>query len=194
MSQAKDALAEQDFSKADNRFALAYKTFNQGQDQLASSGQLLNQLMSILPQKQSADGLLKAAALVSSAGGDFVDLEGKIKSLHIGLAGISGSSGDSGAQALQDINLEINGISAKITRAANLVNKIDPGVLPAGQRGNFADLKSKLQIAEFSLNNFTSVFQLAQDLLSGDKNVLVLFENNNELRAGGGFIGHLRRI
>jgi len=188
LSEAKDALSAQDFSAADNRFALAYKTFQQGQQQLDSSGQLLNRLTSLLPQKQTANGLLEAAELVSSSGQDFVSLESQLKSLHISQSGLSSDSGPNG-QALRGISSGITQISAKIDRANGLVNGINANSLPAANRASFVDLKNKLQIAQFSLDNFTSVFNLAQSLLLGDKTVLVLFENNNELRAGGGFIG-----
>jgi hypothetical protein len=188
LSQAKDALAGQDFTTANNRFALAFQAFNQGQNELAASGLLLNQLMSILPQKQTADGLLEAASLVSSSGQDFIALQNQIKQLQIGPSGLSSSSRPTG-QALDNIDAGIGRISNKISRANTLVNKIDPGLLPASVRENFVDLKTKLQIAQFTLSNFSMVFGLAENLLKGDKNILVLFENNNELRAGGGFIG-----
>lgn len=188
LSQAKDALAAQDFSTADNRFALAFQAFNQGQNEIASSGQLLNELMSILPQKQTADDLLEAAALISSAGQDFVVLQSQIKSLKIGPSGISSESGPAG-QVLEAVSTQTNKISAKVSQANGIIGKINPDYLPASNRENFQDLKSKLQIAQFTLNNLSSVFQLVENLLKGDKNVLVLFENNNELRAGGGFIG-----
>jgi len=188
LSQAKDALASQDLSLADNRFALAFGAFNQGQNELASSGQLLNRLMSLLPQKQAADSLLEAAALVSSCGRDFIVLQNQVKLLRIGPSGISSGNGPTG-QALDALAEQINEISAKISQANNLVGNVDPGFLPAPDLANFEDLKSKLQIAQFTLNNFSSVFNVAENLLKGDKNVLVLFENNNELRAGGGFIG-----
>jgi len=188
LSQAKDDLASQDFTAADNRFTLAFQAFTQGQNELASSGQMLNQLMSILPQKQTADGLLEAAALVSSAGVDFTTLQSQVKLLQIGPGGITAINEPAG-RVLDAINSQINGISDKISRAGTLVNNVNPNFLPAASRESFADLKTKLQIAQLTLNNFTSVFDLAKNLLEGDKNVLVLFENNNELRAGGGFIG-----
>ncbi len=188
LSQAKDALASQDFSTADNRFALAFQTFNQGENELSSSGQLLSQLMSVLPQKQTAAGLLEAAALVSSAGQDFISLQSQIKSLQIGQGGISSNNGTT-KDTLEAINSQINAISDKISSANSLIDNINQNFLPAANQENFANLKTELQIAQFALNNFTSVFGFIKNLLEGDKNVLVLFENNNELRAGGGFIG-----
>lgn len=188
LSQAKDALILQDFSMANNRFTLAFQSFNQGQELLASSGQILNQLLSVLPQKQTADDLLKAASLVSSGGQDFIALQSQIQALQINQNGISSKNEPTGP-ALKSINSGINGILVKITRANKLVGEINQNYLPASNRENFQSLKNKLQIAQFILNNFSSVFELAENLLKDDKNVLVLFENNNELRAGGGFIG-----
>jgi hypothetical protein len=188
LAQAKTALTSEDFTQANNRFALAFQAFNQGQSELSSSGMLLDQLMSVLPQKQTASGLLQAAALVSSAGQDFIALQGQIKSLQISQSGISSGSRPTG-QDLYAINSQINEISNKISSANQLVNSVDPGYLPQSDQENFAGIKTQLQVAQFTLENFTEVFGFAKSLLEGNKNVLVLFENNNELRAGGGFIG-----
>jgi hypothetical protein len=188
LTQAQSAMADQDFTIADNRFALAFQAFNQGQSELSSSGILLNQLMSILPQKQAADNLLQAAAIISSSGRDLVALQSEAKTLQIGQEGLS-STGQPTGQVLDDISSKLNIVASDVSQAQSLIGGVDPGFLPSSERENFVDLKSKLQIAQFTLNNFISVFDLAKNLLEGNKNVLVLFENNNELRAGGGFIG-----
>ncbi|MBI5530932.1 MAG: DUF4012 domain-containing protein [Candidatus Doudnabacteria bacterium] len=188
LNQAKDALSKENFSEAQTRFELAYKTFNRGQKDVEETGEMFNQILSILPQKQDADKLLKAAALVAQAGQDFISLQSNASSIKLSAAGFA-ASGDSAAKTFGNINNSLDSASQKITAASKLVNSINMNSLPASQRENFVELKSKLQILQFSLTNFRQVFAVVNNIFIGQKNVLLLFENNNELRAGGGFIG-----
>lgn len=188
LNQAKDALGSQDLGQAGDRFELAYQTFSRGQKQIADSGQILNGLLSLVPQKQDADRLIEAASLVSQSGRDFIDLENSFKNLKITAAGITPSDKPT-SETFGDINSSIASLEAKLSRANSNVNAVDINNLPASNRENFLNLKSKLNAGKMALDNFSQIFSLGRALLVGDKNLLLLFENNNELRATGGFMG-----
>ncbi len=188
LNQAKNSLSEQDFANAENNFILAYRTFNKGENDIKSSGEALNKLLSIIPQKKDADRLLKAASLISEAGNNFIFLEKNISYLKLTSAGIS-SDGSSTKDAFKNINELIQIIQNKITSASEQVNKVNPDSLPNENKEAFLDLRAKLNIANLAINNFKQLFSLGQNILIGDKKILLLFENNNELRASGGFMG-----
>jgi hypothetical protein len=188
MQQAESSLASQNFDTAGNRFALASKAFSDGQQQLQSSGAILNQLLNLLPQKQDADRILQAANLVATSGQNFISLENSLKLLKISPSGVS-ASGQSAAEVLQNINDGISLTLGNLTQASTLVGEVNQQNLPGSVQQNFIDLKSKLQITQIALNNFYQLSLLVQNLLTGDKTILLLFENNNELRATGGFMG-----
>ena len=187
LSQAKDALGDQDFSRAENRFSLAYQTLSRGQSQILESGQALGQILNLVPQKRDADKLLEAASLVAQAGQSSISLQQNLSSLKLTAAGISGDGRT--AEIFESLEGDLSRGLNQISRANNLVAEVDVNNLPAENREAFSDLKQKLFIAQFSLSNFKEVFAVAKNLLLGEKHVLLLFENNNELRAGGGFIG-----
>ncbi|HYV33868.1 MAG TPA: DUF4012 domain-containing protein, partial [Candidatus Limnocylindria bacterium] len=188
LSQAKDALSNQDFTQAQNRFALAFQTFDRGQGQIQESGQLLNQLLSLVPQKRDADKLLQAASLVAQSGQSSIELQQSISLLKLSPTGINSTGGNT-KDVLDTLQTNLDATLRKLSQANDLVNQVDINNLPAQNRQNFLDLKTKLYAANLALNNFNQVFSLGKNLLVGSKNVLILMENNNELRASGGFIG-----
>lgn len=188
LSQAKDALGSEDFTQAQNRFALAYQTFSQGQGEFTQSGQALSQLMNLLPQKKDADRLLEAAQLVSQAGQNFVGIEQEFQSLKITTAGIN-ADGQNLPDIFQNISDQLNQTQNELAQANSDVQQVDPNSLPAQNREPFVELKSQLSNGQSALGNFSQIFGLAKNLLLGQKNILIMFENNNELRAAGGFMG-----
>lgn len=188
LNKGKTDLANQDIENAQNSFARAYATFNKGREDISQSGQLLNSLLSVLPQKQATDNLLKAASLVSEAGQDLIFLNTEISSLTIGPGGV-GFRGQSTQKSFKNISESLNSASQKINLAAKLVSAVNPNTLPKQNRLMFINLNNQLQNGDLALKNFNSIFSTFINLLSGQKKVLIVFENNNELRATGGFIG-----
>jgi hypothetical protein len=188
LSKAQDALLEQDFGQAQNRFALAFKAFNISRSEIEESGEALNTLLNLVPQKRDADRLLKAASLVAKAGSESSILAQNTTSLKLGAAGLNLEPGQA-KETFENLEKGISGILKDLKSARALIDDVDIDNIPSEHRTEFLSLKDKLYIAEFSLSNFNEVFTLAKDLFIGQKTVLLLLENNNELRATGGFIG-----
>ncbi|MFA5990815.1 MAG: DUF4012 domain-containing protein [Candidatus Doudnabacteria bacterium] len=188
LSNAKKSLLEQDTTGAENAFAKAYQTFSQGQEQLNNANQSFALLLNFLPQKQDADRMIKAAGLVSQAGSQFIALQKDLNQISLSAGGLS--AGDRPTEELlRNIDDGLSQASDKVVTAQKLVTDINEKSIPQGSRENFEQLKSQLNILAFALTNFNEVFSLTKSLALGEKNVLVLFENNNEIRASGGFIG-----
>lgn len=188
LSRAKESLMQQDASGAENAFAKAYATFSRGGRQLDEANQSFALLLNLLPQKQDADRMIKAAGLVSQAGTKFISLQKDLDQIALSASGLS--AGDRPTEELlRNINDGLQQALDKIVSAQKIVAEIDSRNIPQANRQSFLQLKSQLDILAFALNNFSGVFGLAKNLALGEKNVLVLFENNNELRATGGFIG-----
>lgn len=96
-----------------------------------------------------------------------------------------GSSQNYLSLAKQDINLAL-------AEAKN----VDPQLLPKKIRSGFADYQNSLQGLQNDLN---FVAQVMSDMptifgIDGERNYLVLFQNQNELRPTGGFIGSYATI
>lgn len=193
LNSAKEQLSEKNFDSAKDNFSLAEQAFKSSEAELRNGGALLNAVLNLLPQKHDADKLIESAKLISSAGQNFVDLEKQTNLLKISPAGITSQDGAS-ADVIQNINSELIVISSKLNLAKKLTGQVNITILPQGQQQTFSDLKNKLSSISFVLDNFIKVSSFVKDCLSGQKTILVLFENNNELRATGGFIGTFGNI
>ncbi len=188
LNQAKDLIEQKDFTQAQNRFELAYRMFSRGQANIAESGKALNSLLDLIPQKADADKLLKAASLIAKSGESLISIQGQFNHLKFGPAGIFSEDGkvteildSSGRQLKQSLKF--------VEQAQDLVDATDSKNIPPEAKEKYENLKSKLLVGSLALKNFILVYDLAQSLIMDNQTVLLVFENNNELRAGGGFMG-----
>ncbi len=80
--------------------------------------------------------------------------------------------------------------------ASRDIKKIDLDSLDPELQGYFKELADYLPKATISLKNIKDVFAVLGEVLghNQEKRYLVLFQNNNELRATGGFIGSMALI
>lgn len=185
---AKESLSRQDVAEAQNRFALAFKTFADGKRQLDEAGVLFDSFSKLIPQKQDAERLLEASRLAAGAGSDLVDLQKLLNSAKLSPSGLA-STEKPNHELLNDISASLANADKKIASAYSLITAISPRTIPGAQTSNFIELKNKLAILHVSLSNTKEVFDIFSGMVYGDKNILLLFENNNELRPSGGFIG-----
>ncbi|MFA9262110.1 MAG: DUF4012 domain-containing protein [Undibacterium sp.] len=78
-----------------------------------------------------------------------------------------------------------------LERADHSRQRINPAIIPAEFQPSFADLNRALPLAVALLGNYIEHQSLFEELLGahGPRTYLFLFQNNQELRATGGFIG-----
>lgn len=188
LTQAKTALDQQDWEQASNKFLLAYQSFSSGQEQLNQASRSLLGLLSLVPQANDADKILQSSKLVASAGGEMVQATKALNQLRFTAQGLS-SSGQPTAEILNTAGNSLNSILKALNAAQENISQVNVKNFPAKDQALLLDMKTQLSIAANALSNFKDLFTLINRLILGKKNVLVLFENNNELRAGGGFMG-----
>lgn len=183
---AADSVSRRDFRQADNNFQAAGADFLSATDDLnqVNDGLLALAALSNDPKiKVAAESkkFLMAGALAASLG------------QHLIAATDTLFNGDrSDFPATLDKFL-IAGRAA-VTDARDLktsLNKINPDNLPEAYRQKFTSLSVQTSLLSDSLTNFVSAAEKFQGILglSRDKRYLLVFQNNAELRASGGFIG-----
>lgn len=181
----KTALENKDFAKAENKFTIAYQSFVKGQEQINQEGVLVNSLLNAIPLKKDSEAILKAAALISSAGVDITKLYQQNSALSLNAAGISAEKGHKLADSYGLLTQTLD----KINSASLLFEQINSNNLPKGYREKFVLAKGNLDALKNSFGSLKDAYFLAVSLLGGNKHILVLMENNNELRPTGGFMG-----
>lgn len=177
------ALAQKDMAVAMRELQTALELFSQSQNQLDKINPLLKGLALVTPgvgnKLRSGENLMLAGTNLTLAALPALSLLDNRK-----LPESLGGKLDLAAEVLKQT-------APRLASASNHLMAVDPQVLPAEQQEAF--LKARENI--FFLNGETQKLQqllLTIGALLGkdsEKNYLLVFQNNNEIRPTGGFIG-----
>ncbi len=183
--KAGDSVAELQLDQASRNFSSASDNFLQAQNELNKINDLLFVLASYAPNEDLK--LAANAQYILAAGQAASDLG---RELSLATAGLF-----SGNQDLTDTLNNFNESGSRIVeQAKNLkeqLGQININALPAEYREQFNLIKNKAIFLEQGLSEFVDLISKIQAFLgvNQDKRYLLVFQNNTELRASGGFIG-----
>ncbi len=178
--------------QAQNNFLAASQNFSQAQALLANINDALFELASFAP---SADLRLASQGKILAGVGQKVSLLGHELSaaaecLFLPFSASSfkvASSSFDFRQGVEHIK-KANQLSAELDV---LLNKISLQALPTNYQPSFDLIKNQARKLNFVLSQFADLADWAYKFLGGevDKRYLLVFQNNAEARATGGFIG-----
>lgn len=185
---AVDSVSRLDWTAADSNFQAAGVNFLAAQEELGKINDAILSLAALSNNpdiKMAAESkkFLAAGALASSLGRNLVLATDS-------LFGAS-TSGEKFSVVLDDF-LAYGHLAVTDARALEkTIDKIEAGNLPAAYRDKFEFLKKETGRLADNLANFIDAGGRMKEVLglSRDKRYLVVFQNNAELRASGGFIG-----
>ncbi len=191
LTEAKNEISNRNFSQASISFNDAYARFSEIQVDVNSLGKIIVEASHFIPYLSK----LSSGSHLASAGKDIAKIgELSTETLNI-LNGIKNPIKDgesvSYLKIFQDSNQNIVQISEKMTDLENNLNEINLDDVPENERSQFIDLKQKLpEISKF-MASFSQEEKVLADVLGGNgpRKYLFLFQNNQEMRATGGFIG-----
>jgi hypothetical protein len=187
LQQAKSDLEKQDAASASTNFAKALEQFQTIEQSLQTTHRTLNTILAVVPQKQDADKLLQAVQKITAAGlvgTEIIQLTDSMKLTAVGL-----SSGEQTRLQLQSLEQKLNEVLGLAEAAASLISDVSINSIPENYRIAFVAAKDTADLFLQNTQTLHEVSELAFELLLGQKNVLIVFQNNNEIRASGGFIG-----
>ncbi len=187
LADAKTELENQKLEQAQNNLVLAYNSFAQSQKQFEKTGDVVNRLANIIPQKRDAERLLKSAKLFSKSGIEMLEFYKLISGIEFSSEGLSYRNEPKNLYF--KANEYLRKISRNIKEIEKDISKINPQSLPWQFRGDFIKIQSQFTNLKIAFSNLREITSLISALTEGKKNILVLFQNNNELRPTGGFIG-----
>lgn len=171
-------------------FAGALERFLEAQEALKSSRNVLSEILNMLPAGLDPANLLAAGTLVSEAAN--LAAEGFDEFLRAKIVWDEAANSSN-----QDLYLGLKVSREKIQRAAeNLANArsrlsgINPNLLSQEYRLRFVEAQSQLDLVSDTATQLLAFQELLLGLLGGEKKTYIfIFQNNNEMRATGGFIG-----
>ncbi len=183
---AADSVSTMNFQEASTEFSQAGNGFLQAQEDLSVISDSLLFLASLSgdpKMKLAAESkrFLAAGALSSSLG----------KNLVLATDSLFNQQPDNFLGALDGF-IKYGRLAVKDANDLDeVISKINPDNLPEEYRAKFLTLASQTKSLSTNLDNFVSAADKMREVfgLSKDKRYLLIFQNNSELRASGGFLG-----
>lgn len=186
--EAGQALAVNNFQSASSSFVLAGEAFRAAEVTLQQVPASLRLIAAVTPSGySSATRVLEAAEALAHAG--------EVTSLHFGFlqqGGVGGASFD-----MATLVAAAETITADVARAVEALQGVDPTELPNTYRERFAVLaKDVIPPARLVAEEAVLATAALKDLLGfeSSRRYLVIFQNTNERRATGGFMGSFALI
>lgn len=193
--QAKESIKENNFDKSAFAFSEAYSRFDEISKNVDNLGSIIVEASRFIPyaSKLSSGKYLaqsgKDISRIGSLSSEIIKTLNEIKNPF----DVSKSSNDqvSFLKIFQDNSNNLKEISALADDLEKNLSKVNVEDIPEDKRETFAKLREDLpQVNEF-ITGFAGSSEIFADILGGNgpRKYLFLFQNNNEMRATGGFIG-----
>jgi hypothetical protein len=186
---AKNSLKDGNFEKSFIQFKNANEKLGEIAEDLDGFNGFLAKLTKYLPylsKISSAKYLIDAGNNVSEAGfliSETIQAAEKTKSNKDGLI--------SYLKIFQDSEKNLKKISALLKKSQDDLDNVNLNDIPEENRNEFIKAKNRLPQINSALSGFFEQEEILADILGGNgpRKYLFLFQNNQEMRATGGFIG-----
>lgn len=189
VSDAVGDLKNQEFSASSEKFEQAADSFQEASDKVSSWAGVLSEVSSSLPffsKLSSGKNALEAGKHLSLAGKYMAQL-----------VQVASRATDSAKEKVSLLDLFRSGLElsdrarSELAQAQENLNSVKVSDLPQEKRKDFLTLKSTLPTVVSGLNAVHENAPAFIDVLGGNgpRKYLFLFQNNQEARATGGFIG-----
>ena len=179
------SMASSDFNSAQDNFDQANQKFVAAEEEISKYNNLFVEILKFIPRegKKLDYGLkfLNAGRLFSEA------------AEHISLALEQQNKEITLTDKISLIANNLNQSKDKLQQVSKDITELDLDILPEEYRDKFTSIQKNLPILISNLEDLDSVSEVILDILGvdGPKRYLLLFQNSNELRPTGGFMGSL---
>ena len=189
LESAKKFLASQDLRNATLEINSAMENFQKSQVELKSFEKDLLGITRLIPQSRSAENLLSASIDLAEAGQAALNLVELSSRLSFGATGLI-----RGEVSFRDISMELEKLEKNLIAAGSKIKKSDLSALPPKEQALIRNNYKYIDLALNSCQNLKQLTFLGETLFLEQKRILVIFQNQNELRPTGGFIGSFADI
>lgn len=191
LSSGAEQVGKLDFSQAKNNFEQASLNFYQAEDQVKIISKLFSIIAPIIPNEKlkmasQADILLRSGALISELG----------KETSASLDVFSDTDKPSIKTIVESFSAHSERLMSLSIELDSLVKRTDINLLPQEYRDTFSELSKASSILAGNVKEFSDLVEASKIFFGFDYNrrYLLVFQNNSEMRASGGFIGSFAQI
>lgn len=184
INSAETGLKALDFNSAKDKFLAAQANFTSAQDQLNN----IKSFITVLAEVAPAENTFKSGTNLIDMG---EHLSNAANNLLTGVTAASGESDLSLGSRLKNLAVELDPALTELEAANVNAGQIGLSHLPAEHQAKFIQLRDSLPTAILALRQLKESAEFAVQVL-GDNDLrryLLIFQNDNELRATGGFMG-----
>ncbi len=195
LTMAKSDILAKNFQESSFRFSQAYDKFSEISKEINDLGGILVGPARFVPFVSK----LSSGSYMAQAGKDISQvgiLAGQVAQSMDKIKNPLKDANDANASVsflkiFQDTDKNLKQIATLLADAQDNLDKINLDDIPEAQRAQFVNLKDQLPGISDFLNAFLDNSRVFTDILGGDgpRKYLFLFQNNQEMRATGGFIG-----
>ena len=191
-TQAYDYLRSAGQSAADSNFENSVESFDLATTNFSSAKEMINEfgfgIASVLNNipidtpLSTAENLTEAGENISLVGKDISKLMDKIT--HLYKDGFSLNS-------VPDFQTDINNIAFNLNNAQKNIEKVNIDYIPEDLRGKIEIAKNQLPAIAKNFNNLSDDFSSIAEVFGSNRpqKYLLIFQNDSEMRATGGFVG-----
>lgn len=183
LKTGKDKLVAEDPEAAAAAFGQAVHAFKDSEQDIQNANLLIKGLLSVIPAGQDAEHILKAGEHGSQTAVHLARLFSLARNVKITQTGLAGEGG------LAPLKAEFEAARISLGLAADELQRVPMDAVPENQRERFVLVQNSLPSLREALDTVGSALAVADALTTGRKHVLLILQNNNELRATGGFAG-----
>jgi hypothetical protein len=185
-------LAGQDLEAASQKFSQALKNFYSAKEEINKTNTGLQALISLLPQGADGQKVIDASALLSRSGGQIISFYSSLRNLKLTAEGLSSS--EENTQIIKQSQETLLLAVGNLKKASDLLTEVNANNVPQKDRAEFIQVSSQVSLLSQNLVNISEIYGLFSSAILKSQNILLVLENNNELRPGGGFIGSFAAI
>ncbi len=185
LQTGKEYIYNEDLESAQNQFGQSLDKFKQSSETLRNGNVLISSLLSLLPTGRNVQKLLDAG---ESGTKTALHLTNFVKILHEVNIDENGFKPDA-LNALRSAQSELALAHISLTSSVGKLSDVNTSHIPVQYRKDFEKIYKLLTELNSSLQTLSSSFDVLLSLAEGNKHLLILLQNSNELRATGGFIG-----
>lgn len=198
LDQAKSQIKGQDFLSAKSSFASAVREFEEAQKELDRiGGDMLNvfSTLPILSRISSGKNVVDAGNELTKAAEELSGAIEVLASLENPFSFEEGEEGDRSQKSMLDMFImmqnKLKVADKSLKKAENALNLVKISDLPPEYQDKFQKIKDTLPMILSMIDVFEQNSEIFLELLghNGPRKYLLIFQNNQEMRATGGFIG-----
>ncbi|MFA5925426.1 MAG: DUF4012 domain-containing protein [Parcubacteria group bacterium] len=193
-AEAKDNMTNGDLGKAAVNFEESYELLNSAHQDISEIGGKFSEVLRFVPgasRVATANYVMAAGENLALSGKYLANSAQSLSQIKNPLENKNVSDQPSLTELFINLRESVQNASKELDEAQSNLKKANLDDLPEDIRPKFIELNEKLPVVTSSLNGFLDYSQIFLDVLgyNGPRKFLFLFQNNQEMRATGGFIG-----